>query len=164
MFVVRCERATNICELSVSMTRSHAQIALFVGGFLVVNAFIFSVAHQQWRSYERLAHVGVHTEGRVTATEPANHNEVRYEFLVGSNTFSGGSSASFGGLPPLYQIRVGDKIPVTYLPANPSVSVPGDPSELYGSWSTLLFLIAPVFGLIAGAVTAWHAGRYFPNS
>lgn len=132
---------------------------LFAASFAIVNAFIWVVASPQWLNYKRLAHSGVQTVGRVIATYPANHNSVKYEYIVASNNFSGQSTVSFGGLPPLSEIRAGDKIPVTYWPREPAISVPGDPAELYRSWSALLFFVAPLFGLLAGGATVWRASR-----
>lgn len=95
------------------MNGRNKRFGLFLGAFALVNLFVFSVGYPQWHNYERLAHAGLRTVGRVTAREPANHNSVVYEYSVASNSFSGRSSASFGGLPPLNQIGIGDKIPVT---------------------------------------------------
>jgi hypothetical protein len=89
----------------------------------------------------------------VNAKEPANHQSIRYEFSVGTNHYSGIGVADFGGLPGLDRIEVGETIPVTYLSDQPEISVPGDPAELFHSWSFLLFLVLPAMSLIATVVT-----------
>jgi hypothetical protein len=130
-----------------------------IGGvvaFIVFCAFFISVAYSHWHNYERLAHAGIQTSGTVTAKEPNNHQSIRYEYSVGSTRYTGISAAGFGGLPPFDQIRVGDQIPVSFLPQRPTISLPGDPRDVYMSWSGLLFIVVPGLGLIAGMVTAFR--------
>ena len=124
-----------------------------------VYALFFCVVFPQWRSYERLAHSGAKTTGRVIKKEPENHQSVRYEYSIASKSYFGSGSTGSRGLPVLYQIRIGDQIPVTYLPKNPSVSLPGDPEEIYSSWSVALFGILPAASLLAGGITAVRLHR-----
>jgi len=123
--------------------------------YLLFGCIIFP----QWKNYERLAHAGTRTSGKVIAKEPDNHQGVRYEYSVDSKMYFGSSCASFGGLPPFSQIEIGDEIPVTYWSVKPDVSVPGDPADLFGSWSVLLFGVLPLFSLIAGSVSAFRARK-----
>jgi hypothetical protein len=122
---------------------------IFAGIYL----FFFHAGYPEWHNLERLAFAGVHTNGQVSAKEPGNHQSIRYEFSVGTNNYSGVGNADHGGLPGLDRIGVGEIIPVTYLPDQPEISVPGDPIELFHSWSFLLFLMLPAMSLIATVVT-----------
>jgi len=125
---------------------------LLFGG---VYTFFFCAIYPKWHELERLTHKGIQTRGRVTAKEPFNHQVIRYEYRVDSGRYAGSSSAGFGGLPQFDQIRVGDEVPVTYLPESPSVSVAGNPRDLYGSWSGLLFVVMPLLiaiGLVVGII------------
>jgi hypothetical protein len=115
-------------------------ILIFVG----IYTLFFVAIYPKWHELERLAHAGIQTSGRVTAKEPSNHQGIRYEYRVGADTYSGISTAGFGGVPRFDQIRVGDQIAVTYWPERPTVSIAGSPDEMYGSWSGLLFIIMPL--------------------
>jgi hypothetical protein len=124
-----------------------------------IYAFFGSVIYPQWKDYERLAHSGSKIRGRVVSKEPENHQVVRYEYAVDSKIYYGSSSSSFGGLPSLSQIKIGDEIPVTYWPERPSISLPGNPSEVYFSWSVLLFGVLPSVSLLAGGAVAFRLPR-----
>jgi hypothetical protein len=130
---------------------------LLFGG---IHTFFFYAIYPKWHELELLTHKGVQTRGRVTAKEPFNHQGIRYEYRVGPGRYTGMSSAGFGGLPPFDQISVGDEIAVTYLPESPSVSVAGNPKDLYASWSGLLFIIMPLFAAIGVVIMVVRAGRW----
>lgn len=55
-------------------------------------------------------------------------------------------------------------VPVTYLPDEPTISVPGDPGGLYRDWSVLLFLAAPVVGLIAASTALFRVEKYWTGT
>jgi hypothetical protein len=133
--------------------------AIFFIVFAVIYGFFGCAIFPQWREYERLVHAGTETHGKVVAIEPENHQSVRYGYQVDSKLYSGSSSVGFGGLPPLSQIKIGDEIPVTYWPLHPWISLPGDPADLYASWSGLLFGVLPVVSLVAGTVAALQKRR-----
>jgi hypothetical protein len=117
--------------------------------FIPIYAFFFFVIYPQWHTYSRIVHSGAHTEGVVTAKEPMNHAGIRYEYAVGGRSYSGSCTTGFGGIPPLDKVELGQKIPVAYSSDDPSLSLPGDPHDLYYSWCGLLFIWMP---LIIGAV------------
>lgn len=112
--------------------------------FAVAYLFFFWAIYPDWHRFERLSKAGIQTRGRVIAKEPANHNGIRYEYRVGDISYTGISTAGYGGLPPFKSIRVDDEIVVTYLPDSPSVSTAGNPQEHYQSRSGLLFVIMPL--------------------
>ncbi|MFO1458866.1 MAG: hypothetical protein U1G08_05610 [Verrucomicrobiota bacterium] len=144
-----------------SVNRWRLAIALYAGVFILANAMVWVAAYPTWRDLRHLTHTGVQTEGTVTGKEPHNHQGVRYAFAVGDLRITGIGGAGRGGLPSLGQIDVGRVIPVTYLPDEPTVSVPGNPADLYESWSALLFLVAPVFGLIAASLTLFRLEQHW---
>jgi hypothetical protein len=112
--------------------------------FIPIYAFFFSFIYPQWHIYSRIVHSGMHTEGVVTAKEPMNHAGIRYEYSVAGRLYSGSCTTGFGGIPPLEKIEVGQEIPVAYFSDDPSLSLPGDPHDLYYSWSGLLFIWMPL--------------------
>ena len=129
------------------------RVGWLVGGLIVfvpIYALFFSVIYPQWYTLSRVAHSGTKTEGVVTAKEPLNHAGIRYAYSVGGHSYSGSCTTGFGGIPHLEKIELGQKIPVAYFSGDPSLSVPGDPRDLYYSWSGLLFIWMPlILGLLA---------------
>jgi len=102
--------------------------------------------------YRRLQH-GLRTHGVVTALEPGNHQAVRYQFEVGSRSYSGVGSAGFGN-PEFDSLSVGSSVIVYYLSDNPNESCIGIPSELIDNEVGALGLVAVFFPLFAiGAFT-----------
>src|ERR1700736_3964582 len=118
-------------------------------GFVAMYAFFFSMIYPQWHIYSRIVRSGTNTEGVVIAKEPMNHAGIRYEYSVNGHSYSGSCTTGFGGIPPLDKVELGQKIPVAYFSGDPSLSLPGDPHDLYYSWSGLLFIWLP---LIIGGV------------
>jgi hypothetical protein len=139
-------------------------IAIFLVVAAAVYAFFGRAVFPQWKDYERLVHSGSKIRGKVVAKEPENHQSIRYEYSVDSKIYSGSSSTGFGGLPLLSEIKIGDQIPVTYWPERPSVSLPGDPADLYSSWSLLLFVVLPCVSLLVGGIAAFLMRRRSPKS
>jgi hypothetical protein len=128
-------------------------LAIAFLALLAVYIFFFQIISPTWRELKLLAQTGHKTLGRVTAKEPQNHQLIRYEYHVDGQRYAGECNAGFGGLPPFDQIRVGDSIAVTYSLERPSISIGGDPKDMYGSWSGLLFLVLPLL-LVIGAFFA----------
>ncbi len=112
--------------------------------FVPVYLFFFSVIYPQWHIYSRIAHSGTQTEGVITAKEPMNHAGIRYEYFSAGHSYSGSCTTGFGGIPPLEKLDLGQKIPVTYFSGDPSLSLPGDPRDLYASWTGVLFIWLPL--------------------
>ena len=107
---------------------------------VAVYAFFGTAVFPQWRNLERLDHAGIQIHGRIVAWEPANHQSVRYTYSVGSKAYSGAESV---GGEKLGTLKIGDEIPVIYLPDRPAVSIPWNPSERYWQWTILLFGLLP---------------------
>ena len=132
--------------------------------FLIVATTIYALfgflIFPKWKELERLAHAGKQTAGHVTAKEPDNHQNLRYEYKVDSRIYSGRCSSGFGGLRPFLEIMIGDEIPVSFWTEHPDISVLGDPDDLFMSWSGLLFGVLPAFSLIAGGIFAVRMRKY----
>jgi len=122
--------------------------SIFAGTYIFFFFFVFP----QWRVYEHLTHGGIRTRGTVTEKQSRNHEGVCYVYTVGTNQYCGIGPAGCGGLPAFSEIRIGTQIPVSYMPERPSVSLPGDPFELYLSWSGLLFLWLPLGCIVVATI------------
>ena len=120
-------------------------VLTFIGVYLFFFAFFFPL----WHRYERLAHVGSHTSGRVIAKEPKNHASIRYEYSVDGVRHEGVMTAGWMDIPPLEELRLGQAVPVTYWPEHPQVSAPGNPRKLSEYWLGPLVGAPLVFGLFA---------------
>jgi hypothetical protein len=142
----------------VTVNRWRIGVALYAGIFVLVNALVWFASYPKWNDLRRLTFNGVLTEGRVTGKEPANHLQIRYEFAVGDLRITGSGGAGRGGVRSFSEVELGMAIPVTYLPDEPTLSVPGNPGDLYDSWSTLLFLVAPLGGLVAASAALFRIG------
>jgi hypothetical protein len=112
--------------------------------FVALYGCVFCLIYPQWHTYERIVHSKTQTEGIVTAKEPMNHASLRYQYSVAGRSYSGSCTAGFGGIPELEHIELGQKIPVAYFSGDPSLSLPGDPHDLYYSWCGLLFIWIPL--------------------
>jgi hypothetical protein len=112
--------------------------------FAPIYFFLFFAVYPQWHVYSRIAHSGIQTQGVITAKEPMNHAGIRYEYSANGRSYSGSCTTGFGGIPPLDKVNLGQKIPVTYFSGDPSLSLPGDPRDLYYSWTGLLFIWMPL--------------------
>lgn len=126
---------------------------------LAIYAFFFNAIYPKWQELDHLAHAGVQTAGQITAKEAHNHQSIRYRYHVGTTVYSGRSAAGYGGLPAFGDINVGDEIPVTYWSEDPSVSIAGDPNEMFASWTGLLFGVMPLLIVIGLAVGLFRRYR-----
>lgn len=142
-------------RIIVDTPRGRAIIRVVV--FLAAYGLLSQAIFPDWTQHKSLVQRGARTVGLVTAKEPHNHQNVRYSFNVGSAQHVGVGPTGKGGLPDFARIRVGDAIPVTYLPDEPTVSLPGDPRELFYDSSIFLFVLIPAGCLLM----AWLSPRAF---
>jgi len=74
----------------------------------------------------QLKKAGIRTTGRIVELLPHHHQTVRYEFEAGGRLYVKlGGVASIGKVPK--EMNIGDKVPVYYLPNDPTISWIGDP-------------------------------------
>lgn len=99
---------------------------------------------------QRLAANGVPTEASVTFPDCGNHNNVRYTFEANGRTFSGGGRP--GRDRPCNQLRVGDRLTVWYVPADPSINLPRNPKRALANELLSLGLAA----VVMPAVVVWR--------
>ena len=92
--------------------------------------------------YYDLKQSGQSTVGRITRTEPSNHEAAYYSFRVGENTYSGEENGN--------SLSLGSEVRVTYLPSDPSISSLRDPGVEFRE--QIVFLVIAAL-LIASAVT-----------
>jgi Na+/proline symporter len=138
----------------------HPTASVFIAMFLLAYVVFGGIATVSWWRYARVAYTGAHTQGRITAKEPANHHNVRYSFMIGPQQFTGAHMASIVGIP-FDSVAVGDAIPVVYDPRDPTKSVAGDPSALLRWCYTGLFVWLPLFCTLPAAVAAYRV--HHPN-
>jgi hypothetical protein len=128
--------------------KRHAHWLAGITFFAAIYGLFLCVSYPTWHKYERLTHHGISTIGTVVKKEPENHRSIRYKYQVGATSYFGIASASLGHLPPFDAIRIGDRIPVTYLTEEPHISLAGQPRDAYLSWSGLLFVLSPAIGIL----------------
>ena len=138
----------------------HPTAGVFVAIFLLAYVVFGGIATVSWWRYARAAHSGAHTQGHITAKEPANHHSIRYSFLVGSQQFTGVHMASIIGVP-FDSVAIGDTIPVVYDPRDPTKSVAGDPSALLSWCYAGLFVWLPLLCIVPAAFAAYRV--HHPN-
>jgi hypothetical protein len=131
-------------------------LLLGVGAYLILAVVMwFGLGSLNLSRYRRLATEGVPVEATVTATECHNHGVVRYKFQADGHTFAGIGQPGAGN-PSCDALKAGDQLAVWYVPADPTVNRPGDPTarlenEEASVWiaSTIMpaFLVAIVVGV-----------------
>ena len=97
-------------------------LAAYVLGALVIGLVIELVESGDQQRYGALASSAVRTTGDVTSYNPANHNDLEYEFEVNGFTYKGGGSSHYQG-----SFSVGQSVTVVYEPENPSDNCACDP-------------------------------------
>ena len=142
-------------------------LSVLFGAFVgcALYSIIFHDTSGPWRTATHLLQYGEQIVGTVTAKEPMNHANVRYDYSVDGRKYSGGPCGVSSNFD---RIQVGDPIAVTYSRESPSISVCGDTQSAYlTSWG-ILFIITPAFCLLAGGLSAFTLYRYLrqipPNS
>jgi|SRR5882724_2390864 len=110
--------------------------------FSVLYGLFLLVSYPEWHKYQQLHEFGRETIGTIVGKNLARHRSIQYSYTVGMLDYSGSANASLARLP-FEQIHGGDHIPITYLPDRPDISVAGDATTFYLSWSRLLFVFAP---------------------
>jgi hypothetical protein len=126
-------------------TSLKAKLLICFGVWLVFAALAVAVGVRftDWLSYRRLSD-GIGVYGRVDAKEPANHQIVRYSFLLGRQKFEGIGHGGRGN-PSFKELEVGEPVVVFYDPSNPNMSCMGYPEahqrvEMAGIIFLVLFL------------------------
>jgi len=103
--------------------------------------------YQGWRWYYELKQSGQSTVGRVTLTEPNNHQAVHYAFQVGEKMYSGVENG--------HSFSPGDEVRVTYLPRDPSISCLTDPAVQFRAQLSFLVVLALLIAF-ATAIALWR--------
>jgi len=97
----------------------------------------------------QIVQAGAMTSGHVTALNCSNHGSFWYAFTVGDREFGG--SGNQGTEKPCGALVPGDRVIVSYLQSDPTVSVGGNPTDaLRAELITLaiLSLLLPAFILL----------------
>jgi hypothetical protein len=129
-------------------------------GFLIFASLYNLLGIRNLSRYERLSEYGKQAKiATVLAKEPQNHQFIKYQYQVGSDSFQGVGRT--GNVNPSFdRLKIGDSVIVFYDPDTPNNSILGDPqiwfkqeqnSVYYGSLivatfvSLILFLVLHFF-------------------
>lgn len=93
-----------------------------------------------WTRYYNLTQRGRNILGEIIAKEPSNHASVVYSYTVSNETFTNRASSGI----KLDSIQLGQKVNITYLPDNPSISCFCSPQEALKS-ETIFIIMASIF-------------------
>jgi hypothetical protein len=101
--------------------------------------------------YSRLEAHGASVKARVTSTDCADHDSIRYEFRVGEQTHTGRSNVT----PGCDRLKTGDTLAVRYLVADPSQSLAGSIDDrLWNEWVSVL--LAALLGPLVVVAIVWR--------
>jgi hypothetical protein len=135
------------------------QVVLGVLGFVGVAAVVGGLtASVNLFHYSALKKHGASSPGVVTETRCSHHNTVLYEFQVQGRTFQGSTSAGWLA-PNCSVIHAGDRLQVTFLPADPSVNGGGDFPSAYRNEVVSVLLAALGVPSLLTAVVVFRAFR-----
>lgn len=127
----------------------------FAGAVVAALCIALPIASLNARTFYKLSHRGVATQGTVSRLEPENHRTVYYEYEVGERSYSSADQGGAGaGIPDFERLTVGDAVQVYYLPEQPSVSCLGNPHSLLANELIplgLMIVIGPLFVIVANA-------------
>lgn len=141
--------------------RRHAYWMTAVIFFGTLYGLFLLVSYPEWYKYQQLRKSGRQTIGTIVGKDLARHRSIKYSYEVAGLSYSGSANASLARLP-FDEIQSGDHVQITYVFEHPEISVAGNPTILYLSWSRLLFLLAPSICLalsIPLAVLIWVVTR-----
>ena len=128
----------------MKFTPARVGLLYFVIGFAFFTIAINSQTYG-WLSWYRLYQSGQETQAVITRQQPEIHQRCFFKFTVNSRVYENwGDGCS--------TIPVGNEVPVTYLPADPSIVTLNSPGEELAS-----LVFGPlVISLLAGLVGAWQ--------
>jgi hypothetical protein len=131
------------------MKRSTAWLLGFGGALAFYWGAATFGADFDWVRHYRLLFSSARADATITSTEPHNHNTAHYMFQVDGHEYRN-SGQGLGG------VGVGDKIPVFYLPADPTFSTFKDPGD-----DLAFMIVAPlILSVLAGfGVMVQFGGR-----
>jgi hypothetical protein len=135
----------------------------FIGAAVMLGLFgtaMLSLVLVQWWQARTLAAEGVPGNGRVVEKLVGSHGAVHFVFRVGEREYGGVGTAGFGA-PSWDALRVGDSVPVAYLPSNPHRAVLGSAAARERSARTGVLVTAGMLAALATASAAMlvYAGR-----
>ena len=110
--------------------------------------------------YWRLLNAGRATPGTVVRTACDAHGSVFYRFTVAGRQYAGHGNAGYG-TPECRQLRENDQIVVYYLPADPTVSQPGEIDERWKNQLVFFVLAVIVFPAFIVSVVWWRLPRHY---
>ncbi len=133
-----------IAGFLITPLRAGALVAIVTFAF---SAAIFNLGPHSWLSWYRLAASGERAEATITATNPPVHRTCTFEFFVDSVKYQGSDQGC--------EFEIGESVPITYLPTDPSFATTASP---------LSHLIESILGSLAASVFAGLGGAWSVRS
>jgi Protein of unknown function (DUF3592) len=121
--------------------------------FVLAIAITAGIGSINLPTYRRLVVHGALGQATVLEVLPHDHNTLRYQYQVDGKRFRG-QTQSWPPNPPLQQINLGQTVVIYYDPADPDVSVLGDPHGMLTNEIVsvgLAAIVLPTFLVIAWA-------------
>lgn len=111
-------------------------------------AFAINFSLHGWRDWYAISSAGRQTIATVTGVQSENHGRCYFQFTTNSKPYSSWDDGCS------YR-NIGDHLPITYLPSDPSFATTSDPKD------QLMFItIGPLLlSSIVGAIAAWQKSR-----
>ena len=104
-------------------------ILCFAAYLCLANFVWFGLGSMNLPKLRRLTAEGVSVIGTVSFTDCGNHSSVQYWFEANGLVFGGKGIPGFDN-PSCKQFQVGYRLSVWYVPADPEINTPGDPSYM----------------------------------
>jgi len=119
--------------------------------WLLLVLIIGTISGQNCWRYYRLSHRGVSIQGIAGDRRP--HGQIAYSFTSNGHVYQGVGVASVS------DVLVGDPVPVTYLPEEPSTNCLGHPGERYSSEIPLVLVVSFLFPTLIVVSIAYRFKR-----
>jgi hypothetical protein len=110
--------------------------------FFVTLCIFFNTDQNNWFNLYRLIKSGISTQATVFAIYPDDHRACDFEYTVGGHRYSHQEPCN---------LSIGAVSPLTYLPANPAVSIVRSPREDLNASIFIPLLASMAFGIFAAA-------------
>ena len=124
----------------------------FTAVVMVLAAFTGAILHNGgWRGYLKLTSGGISTEGVIARVEKNNHCLAEFTFLANGHNYSGRGTSCVA--------TVGQKVQITYLAKNPTLSCLGSARDALHN-ELFTFLIG---GIVFPPLILFGIRRKFPN-
>lgn len=125
--------------------------ALYLSIYVVICGIAFALVLAGEQQREHLADHAISATATVTDSEPANHNLIRFTYVVRDKHYSGDNGPNENGIDPYAadQFPVGSQIQIVYDASDPEVYCPCPAADLQPTEAPLVAVVPGV--MIIGA-------------